>query len=202
MARDNRSLGRFDLTGIPPAPRGVPQIEVTFDIDANGILNVKAIDKATNREQSIRITGSSGLSQEEIDRMVKEAKEHEEEDKRRKELAETRNQADTLIYSIEKNLKEFGDKVSESERKNIQNAIEKLRKAMAGDDISLIKREMEELQKASYKLAEEMYKKAGEKKEEPKREEKKPEEKKEEGPIEAEYEVVDEEKEEKDKKKE
>jgi molecular chaperone DnaK len=197
MAQDNRSLGRFDLTGIPPAPRGVPQIEVTFDIDANGILNVKAIDKATKKEQSIRITGSSGLSEEELDRMIKEAKEHEEEDKRKKELVETRNQADTLIYSIEKNLKEFGDKISETEKKGIESAIEELRKAMAGEDVQLIRQKMDALQTKSHKLAEEMYKKTTEKREEKKE---KPKEKKE-GAMEAEYEVVDEEKEEKKEEK-
>jgi molecular chaperone DnaK len=197
MAQDNRSLGRFDLTGIPPAPRGVPQIEVTFDIDANGILNVKAIDKATGKEQSIRITGSSGLSEEELDRMIREAKEHEEEDRRKKELVETRNQADSLIYSIEKNLKEFGSKVPEPERKEIEKAIEELRKAMAGEDVQAIREKMNVLQTKSHKLAEEMYKRAGEKREERKGEEKE----KKGGSVEAEYEVIDEEKEEKKEEK-
>ncbi|HID93725.1 MAG TPA: molecular chaperone DnaK, partial [bacterium (Candidatus Stahlbacteria)] len=135
MAADNRTLGKFDLVGIPPAPRGVPQIEVAFDIDADGILHVSAKDKATGKEQSIRITAKSGLTEEEVERMVKEAKEHEEEDKRKKELIETRNQADNLIYTIEKNLKDFGDKISPDDKKNIENALEKLRKEMAGNDV-------------------------------------------------------------------
>jgi molecular chaperone DnaK len=205
MAADNRTLGRFDLMDIPPAPRGVPQIEVSFDIDANGIVQVKAVDKATNKEQSIKITASSGLAEDEIQKMVNEAKEHETEDKKKRELIETRNQADTLIYSIEKSLKEFGDKVDESERKSIETATESLKKAIGGDDLDAIKKEMEELQKASHKLAEEMYKKAGpapgaEQGAAPNQEKPK-EEKKDEGPIEAEYEVVDEEEEKKDKKK-
>ncbi|MCK4353424.1 molecular chaperone DnaK [candidate division WOR-3 bacterium] len=211
MASDNRSLGRFDLIDIPPAPRGIPQIEVAFDIDASGILHVKAVDKATKKEQSIRITGSSGLSEDEVDKMVNEAKTHETEDKKKKELIETRNQADTLIYSVEKSLKDFGDKIPESERKNIQDAIERLKKDIAGNDIVTIKKTMDDLQKASYKLAEEMYKKAEAEKpkeKEPKAGKPKPEKPKgekpttggkEEGPIEAEYEVIDEE-EKKDKK--
>ena len=204
MAQDNRTLGRFDLMGIPPAPRGVPKIEVSFDIDANGILHVSAKDEATGKEQSIRITSSSGLSSEEVDKMVQEAKKHEAEDKQKKELIETRNQADTLIYSVEKSLKEFGVKISDTEKKNVQSAIDGLRKEMAGNDISAIKKSMDELQKASYKLAEEMYKKAGPppgegpKEEKPKEE--KPKEEKE-GPIEAEYEVIDEDEKKEDKKK-
>ncbi|MBI4722184.1 MAG: molecular chaperone DnaK [Candidatus Stahlbacteria bacterium] len=208
MAPDNRSLGKFDLMGIPSAPRGVPQIEVTFDIDANGILNVKAIDKATNKEQSIRITGSSGLSDSEVGKMVDEGKVNEAEDKKRREMIEVRNQADTLIYSVEKSLKEFGDKVSETERKDIENAVERLKKTLSGDDMEAMKKEMDELQKASYKLAEEMYKQSaaqqgGETKDgaEPKgNAETKDstadagEKKKAEGPIEADYEVIDEDK--------
>ena len=208
MAQDNRSLGRFDLMGIPPAPRGVPQIDVSFDIDANGILHVKAIDKATSKEQSIQITGSSGLSDDEVEKMVRAAKEHEAEDKKKKELIDIRNQADGLVYSIEKTLKEFGDKVSDDDRKNITSKIEELKKVMVNDDIEAIKQATEELQKASYKLAEEAYKKAGpppgaepgaEKKEEKPAGEK--EGKEEEGPVDADYEVVDEEKDKKDKKK-
>ncbi|MCK4306822.1 molecular chaperone DnaK [candidate division WOR-3 bacterium] len=211
MSQDNRTLGRFDLMGIPPAPRGVPQIDVTFDIDTNGILHVKAVDKATNKEQSIQITGSSGLSDEEVEKMVKGAKEHEAEDKKKKELIDVRNQSDSLIYSIEKTLKEFGDKVSDDDRKNITGKIEELKKIMPNDDIEAIKKATEELQKASYKLAEEAYKKAGPPPGaepgaepgagtgEPKAE--KPTGKKEgEGPVDADFEVVDEEKEKKDDK--
>ncbi|OYD17584.1 molecular chaperone DnaK [candidate division WOR-3 bacterium JGI_Cruoil_03_44_89] len=198
MATDNRTLGRFDLMGIPPAPRGIPQIEVTFDTDADGIMHVSAKDKATSKEQSIRITSSSGLSKEEIEKMQKEAKEHEAEDRKKKELIEARNQADTVIYSVEKSLKEFGDKVTQEERGAIENAIASLKKVKNGNDTEAIKKAMDGVQKASYKLAEEMYKKTEEgKTEEGKTEEgkteKKEEPKKEEGPQEAEYEVVDEE---------
>jgi molecular chaperone DnaK len=189
MATDNRTLGRFDLMGIPPAPRGIPQINVTFDIDADGILHVSAKDKATGKEQSIRITSSSGLSKEEIERMEKEAKEHEAEDRKKKELVETRNQADAVIYSVEKSLKEFGDKITQEERGVIENALASLKKVKNGNDTEAIKKAIDEVQKASYKLAEEMYKKT----EEGKKEEKKEEPKKEEGPQEAEYEVIDEE---------
>ncbi len=160
LAKDNKTLGKFELVGIPPAPRGVPQIEVTFDIDANGILHVTAKDKATGKEQSIRITASSGLTEEEIERMVKEAEAHAEEDRRRRELIETKNKADSLIYSTEKSLKDFGDKVSEDEKKQIQEAIEKLKKAMEGDSKEEIEKAMEELARKSHRLAEEAYKKA------------------------------------------
>ena len=145
MAADNKSLARFELVGIPPAPRGVPQIEVTFDVDANGILNVTAKDLATGKEQSIKVTPSSGLTEEEIQKMIKEAEMHAEEDRRKKELAEARNQADNLIYTTEKTLKEFGDKISESEKQKIKDAIEKLRSAMGKDDVAEIRRAMEEL---------------------------------------------------------
>lgn len=188
-ATDNRTLGRFDLMGIPPAPRGIPQIDVTFNIDADGILHVSAKDKTTNKEQSIRITSSSGLSQEEIERMQKEAKEHEAEDKKRKEVIEARNQADAVIYSVEKSLREFGDKITQEEKGAIENALTALKKVKDGNDVEAIKKAIEEVQKASYKLAEEMYKKT----EETGKEEKKEEPKKEEAPQEAEYEVVDEE---------
>ncbi len=160
MALDNKSLGRFDLIGIPPAPRGVPQIEVAFDIDANGIVHVAAKDMATGREQSIRITPSSGLTEEEIQKMVKGAQAHAEEDKRKRELAEAKNEADSLIYSVEKSLTEFGDKVSEDEKKRIMEAIDAARKAMGGSDVNAIRSAIAELSKASHKLAEEMYKKA------------------------------------------
>lgn len=161
MAQDNKLLGQFDLIGIPPAPRGVPQIEVTFDIDANGIVHVSAKDLATNREQSIRITASSGLSKDEIDKLVREAQAHAEEDRRKRELAEVRNQTDTLIYSVEKSLTEFGDKISESEKATIREKIANARKAMEGNDIAAIKAASDELTKASHRLAEEMYKKTG-----------------------------------------
>jgi molecular chaperone DnaK len=157
MANQNRTLGRFDLVGIPPAPRGVPQIEVTFDIDANGILHVSAKDTATNKEQKIRIESSSGLSEDEIDRMVKDAEENAEADKKAKEKIETRNEADSLIYATEKSLSDYGEKVTEDDKKKIEAAIEELRKVMDGDDIETIKARVEELKQASYKLAEEVY---------------------------------------------
>ncbi|HOK06632.1 MAG TPA: molecular chaperone DnaK [Syntrophales bacterium] len=157
MAADNRTLGRFELVGIPPAPRGVPQIEVTFDIDANGIVHVSAKDLGTGKEQSIKITASSGLTEEEIQRLVREAEQHAEEDKRKKELIEARNQADAMVYGVEKNIKEFGDKIDASQKAQIEAAIEKVKKAMEGDDIRAIKAAQEELTNASHKLAEAMY---------------------------------------------
>ncbi|MEW6409915.1 MAG: molecular chaperone DnaK [Nitrospirota bacterium] len=160
MAADNKLLGVFDLVGIPPAPRGMPQIEVTFDIDANGIVHVSAKDLGTGKEQSIKITASSGLSKEEIERAVKDAEAHVQEDKKRRELAEVRNEADTLIYTVEKSLREYGDKVSEAERSAINSALERAKKAKDGDDIGEIKSAMEDLGRASHKLAEEIYKKA------------------------------------------
>ncbi len=160
MANDNKLLGQFDLVGIPPAPRGLPQIDVTFDIDANGIVHVSAKDLATQKEQSIKITASSGLSKEEVEKLVKEAKAHTEEDRKRRQLAEAKNQADSLIYTTEKNLKEHGDKISESDKTKIQDAITALRKAMEGDDASAIEAATQTLTTASHKLAEEMYKKA------------------------------------------
>jgi molecular chaperone DnaK len=158
MAIDNRTLGRFELTDIPPAPRGVPQIEVTFDIDANGIVHVSAKDKATGKEQSIRIEASSGLSKEEIERMQQQAKEHEEEDKKKKELVETKNQLDTLVYSTEKAVKDYGDKVSDDEKKKISEAVEKAKTALKTDNADEMKKAQEELTKASHKLSEEIYK--------------------------------------------
>ena len=160
MANDNKTLGRFDLTGIPPAPRGVPQIEVTFDIDANGIVHVSAKDLGTGKEQSIRITASSGLSQEEIDKMVKDAESHAAEDKRKREVIEARNQADGLVYTTEKAIKEHGDKVDEATRKGIESALEELKKAMEGDDADAIRQKTEALATASHKLAEVMYQQA------------------------------------------
>ena len=160
MASGNKTLGRFELVGIPPAPRGVPQIEVTFDIDANGIVSVSAKDLATSKEQSIKITASSGLSKEEIDAAIKEAELHAEDDKKKKDLVEARNQADTLIYSTEKSIKDLGDKVDEATKKKAQDAIEPLRKAMEGDDPEEIRRLSEALTQASHKLAEAMYQQA------------------------------------------
>jgi molecular chaperone DnaK len=160
MAADNKTLGRFELTGIPPAPRGLPQIEVTFDIDANGIVHVSAKDLGTGKEQSIKITASSGLSEEEIKKLVKDAEMHAEEDKKKKELAEARNHADTLIYSTEKTVKELGDKVESALKSEIESAIERLKKAMETSDSSEIKRLSDELTQASHKLAEKMYSQA------------------------------------------
>ncbi|MGD0278139.1 MAG: molecular chaperone DnaK [Smithella sp.] len=157
MAPDNRTLGRFELVGIPPAPRGVPQIEVSFDIDANGIVHVNAKDLGTGKEQSIKITASSGLSEAEIEKLVRDAEAHAEEDKRRKELIETRNQADSLVYSVEKNVREFGDKVDAAEKTKIEEAIAKAKKALEGDDIDAIKKAQEDLMNVSHKLAEAMY---------------------------------------------
>jgi molecular chaperone DnaK len=160
MAADNKTLGRFDLTGIPPAPRGVPQIEVTFDIDANGIVHVSAKDLGTGKEQSIRITASSGLAKEEIEKMVKDAEAHAAEDKRKRELIEARNQADGLVYTTEKAVKEHGDKVDEATRKGIESAVEELKKAMEGDDVDVLRQKTEALATASHKLAEVMYQQA------------------------------------------
>ena len=160
MAANNKTLGRFELVGIPPAPRGVPQIEVTFDIDANGIVNVSAKDKATSKEQSIQITASSGLSKEEIDRLVKDAESHAEEDHKKRELVEARNHADALIYSTERSIKDLGEKVDKDTKVKVEEAVGKLRKAMEGDDKDEIRRLSEELTNASHKLAEAMYQQA------------------------------------------
>ena len=160
MAPNNKTLGRFELVGIPPAPRGMPQIEVTFDIDANGIVNVSAKDQATGKEQSIQITASSGLSKEEIDELIKEAEVHAEDDKKKKELVEARNQADALIYSTEKSIKDLGDKVDGETKTNIEDAITALRKAMEGESAEEITRLTEELTTASHKVAEAMYQQA------------------------------------------
>ncbi len=157
MSADNKTIGQFDLVGIPAAPRGMPQIEVTFDIDANGILSVKAKDKTTNKEQSIRITASSGLSESEIDKMVKDAELHADEDKAKKEMAELKNQADQLIYATEKSLNENGDKISEGEKNEITAAVEALKQAHQSDNKEAIKAEIEKVSKASQKLAEAMY---------------------------------------------
>jgi len=160
MAANNKTLGRFELVGIPPAPRGVPQIEVTFDIDANGIVNVSAKDMATQKEQSIQITASSGLSKEEIERLVKDAELHAEEDKKKKELVEARNSADALIYSTEKSIKDLGDKVDAGTKSKVESGISDLKKAIEGNDAEEIRRLSESLTQVSHKLAEAMYKQA------------------------------------------
>ncbi|CAN0654603.1 molecular chaperone DnaK [Nitratireductor aquimarinus] len=157
MAADNKSLGRFDLTGLPPAPRGVPQIEVTFDIDANGIVNVSAKDKGTGKEQAIRIQASGGLSDDEIDNMVKDAESNAEADKKRREAVEAKNQAEALIHSTEKSLGEYGDKVSEEEKKAIEDALADLKTAVEGDDAEDIKAKTNTLAEASMKLGQAMY---------------------------------------------
>jgi molecular chaperone DnaK len=157
MATDNRTLGRFQLTGIPSAPRGVPQIEVSFDIDANGILHVSAKDLGTGKEQSIQIKSSSGLSEAEVEKMQKEAELHAEEDKKNREVIDVLNQADQVIYSTENTLKEHGDKVDETEKNNINQALEKLKKAKEGKDVDEIKKAIDELQEASHKLSQAMY---------------------------------------------
>jgi len=157
MATTNKTLGRFQLVGIPPAPRGLPQIEVTFDIDANGIVSVSAKDMGTGKEQSIKITASSGLSEEEIDSLIKDAEIHAEEDKKKRELIDARNMADSMIYSTEKSVKEVGDKLDDETKTNITQAIDNLKKAAEGEDTEEIKRLTEELTQASHKLAETMY---------------------------------------------
>ncbi|WP_455370229.1 molecular chaperone DnaK [Petrachloros mirabilis] len=160
MANDNKLLGQFDLVGIPPAPRGMPQIEVTFDIDANGIVHVSAKDLATQKEQSIKITASSGLSKEEVEKLVKDAQSHTEDDKKRRKAAEAKNQADNLLYQTEKNLKEHGDKIAAEDKSKIEEAVAALKKAMEGNDPDAIESATQTLTTASHKLAEEMYKKA------------------------------------------
>jgi len=161
MASQNRTLGNFDLVGIPPAPRGVPQIEVTFDIDANGIVHVSAKDLGTGKEQHIRIESSSGLSEDEINRMVKEAEANAENDKKEREKVEVRNEADSMIYQTEKTLKEMGDKVNTADKQRIEDAVATLKKAIEGGDTADIKSKTEALQQAAYKIAEEMYKQQG-----------------------------------------
>jgi len=158
MAGDNRSIGRFDLVGIPPAPRGIPQIEVIFDIDANGILHVSAKDLGTGKEQKIRIEASSGLSEQEIEKMVKEAEANASDDAKKRDMAEAKNLGDNMVYQTEKLLSEHGAKISDSEKANIKTAIDALKLSLTKDDLEAIKAKTEELQKASYKLAEEMYK--------------------------------------------
>jgi len=157
MARDNRTLGRFHLVGIPPAPRGVPQVEVTFDIDANGIVNVSAKDLGTGKEQKITITASSGLNKEEVDRLVKEAEAHSDEDKRRRDLIDARNQADSLSYQVEKVLNENRDKLAGDDARRVETAINSLRETAKGEDIDAIRKGIDELQRASHTIAETLY---------------------------------------------
>ena len=157
MARDNKSIGRFHLDGIPPAPRGIPQIEVTFDIDANGILNVSAKDKATGKEQSIRIEASSGLTEQEIEKMVRDAQAHAAEDKKRREEIDLRNSADQLVYQTEKNLKEFGDKVDGSTKSKIEAAVGRVKEALKGSNVDEIRSSTDDLNKIWQEAASQMY---------------------------------------------
>jgi molecular chaperone DnaK len=161
LARDNRTLGRFHLDGIPPAPRGMPQVEVTFDIDANGIVNVSAKDRATSKEQKITITASSGLSKDEVDKMMKEAEAHADEDRKRKDEIETRNRADQAVYASERLLKDSGDKIPADDKRGIEAAAEELRKAISANDVAAMTRAMEALNTAQHRAAESMYKQAG-----------------------------------------
>ena len=161
MARDNRTLGRFQLIGIPPAPRGVPQIEVTFDIDANGIVNVSAKDLGTGKEQKITITASSGLSKDEVERMMKEAESHAEDDKKRREEIETRNRADQTVYAAEKMVADMGDKLPASDKAAVESAIENLKKAVSSNDTAAMTRAMEQLTQVQHKAAEALYKQTG-----------------------------------------
>jgi molecular chaperone DnaK len=163
FAKDNRTLGKFQLTGIPPAPRGVPKIEVTFNIDANGILHVSAKDLGTGTEQKIVIQTDSGLSEEEVEKMRKEAEAHAGEDKARRELIEEKNKADQFVYEIDKNLKEHGDKIPDDEKKKIEEKKAALEKAKEGEDLEAIKKAVEELSQASHKMAEILYQQASEK---------------------------------------
>jgi molecular chaperone DnaK len=162
IARHNRTLGRFELTGIPPAPRGMPQIEVTFDIDANGIVHVTAKDKATGKEQKIKIEASSGLSEAEINRMVKEAEANAETDKKEKEKAEVKNQAEHMVYSTEKLLKEHGDKIPAADKEAVEAAVAELKKIEGGEDLEAIKAAIKKVEESSHKLSEAMYKAAAE----------------------------------------
>ena len=195
MAADNKLLGQFDLVGIPPAARGIPQIEVTFDIDANGIVNVSAKDKATGKEQQIRIQASGGLSDEDIERMVKEAEENAESDKKKRELVDTRNQADSLVNETEKNIKEHGDKVSEEDKKKIESDIEELKKVKDGEDLEAIKSKTEQLVQSSLKLGEAIYKQnpqGGAPQPDPSGDEPSSDKKNDEKVVDAEFEEVDE----------
>merc|ERR1712086_245079 len=204
MASDNKMLGNFELVGIAPAARGIPQIEVTFDIDANGIVSVSAKDKGTGKEQKIQIQASGGLSDEEIEKMVKDAEANKDEDKKKRESVEARNQADTLIHSTEKNLKEHGAKVSDVDKKTIEDALSDLKEAIKGTDIEDIKKKTETLVQASMKLGEAIYKSQEKKPDSSKDSDKNSEGKKDDNVVDADFEEVkDESKEEtkEDKKK-
>jgi molecular chaperone DnaK len=158
MAADNKLLGQFDLVGLPPAPRGMPQVEVTFDIDANGIVQVSAKDKATGKEQQIRIQASGGLSEADIQKMVKDAELHAEEDKKKRELIDARNQGEALVHSTDKHLKDFGDKVGPTEKAEIEGGLEGLKEALKGEDVEAIKNKTNALAQSAMKLGEAMYK--------------------------------------------
>ncbi len=201
MASDNKMLGNFELVGIAPAPRGVPQIEVTFDIDANGIVSVSAKDKGTGKEQKIQIQSSGGLSKEEIEKMVKDAEVNKEEDKKKRESVDTRNQADTLLHSTEKNLKEHGSKLSDAEKKAIEDASTSLKEAIKGTDIEDIKKKTESLVQASMKLGEAIYKSQEKKPDTSKDGDKNDEGKKDDNVVDADFEEVKEETKEEDKEK-
>jgi molecular chaperone DnaK len=193
MATYNKTLGRFELVGIPSAPRGLPQIEVTFDIDANGIVSVSAKDLGTGKEQSIKITASSGLSEEEIEGLVKDAELHAEEDKKKRALVDARNAADSLIYTTEKSLKEAGEKLDANTKGEIENAIDKLKKAMEGEDTAEIKQLSEELTQISHKIAEVLYAQAAQSQAQPDQEagpEKSESAKKDEEVVDADFEEV------------
>ena len=193
MASDNKMLGNFELVGIAPAPRGVPQIEVTFDIDANGIVSVSAKDKGTGKEQKIQIQASGGLSDEEIEKMVKDAEANKEEDKKKRESVDARNQADTLLHSTEKNLKEHGAKVSDADKKAIEDASTDLKEAIKGTDTEEIKKKTETLVQASMKLGEAIYKSQEKKEGSPKEGDKNDEGKKDDNVVDADFEEVKEE---------
>ncbi len=172
MAGDNKSLGRFDLVGIPPAPRGLPQIEVTFDIDANGIVNVSAKDTGTGKEQKITVTGGSGLSDKDIDKMIKEAEENADEDKKKKESIDTRNEADSIVYSAEKTLKEYGDKVGKEVKDKIEEKISELKESMKSDDVEKMKKSIEDVNKALQEIGQKIYQQAQQNQQEQKSEKK------------------------------
>ncbi len=207
MAVYNKTLGRFQLVGIPPAPRGMPQIEVTFDIDANGIVNVSAKDLGTGQEQKITITGTTALKDEEIEKMVKEAEAHAEEDRQKKEEAEIRNNADNLVYSTEKSIREVGDKLNPADKENIEKAISEVKEALKSDDIERIKSASDALMQASHKLAEQVYQTQAQQQEQAKAEagggggaSTSTQDQGEEVVEDADYEIIDDEEEEEDKK--
>jgi molecular chaperone DnaK len=162
MAKDNKTLGRFELVGVPPAPRGVPQIQVTFDIDADGVVNVSALDLGTGKSQAIEVSASGGLAEEEVERLVKEAEDAKGDDKTRREFVELSNTADGLVYSTARTLEEFADQVSEEERTPIQAALEEARSAMQGDDIEALRSAVDELSTLTYAMTENLYAALGE----------------------------------------